>query len=481
MKRIKLNNKGFSLVELICAVAILGIVITPLLHSFVTSSNLTGKNVRISEATLAGKNILEAVSARPIDDFYNEDSTGIISSIIGTSPTDVNVTLLEDKDEEGNFSVALENVKAGNSTYEAKVEFSRGDPASPTSDGLYLINSSKIQLAQFDNMDGVFCQPYETGSNPDILVESEMRKMAVASEANHPDNDLISRSRMIQLIVEQANYDIENPVYARVVYTYRFTYRNEFPTGFTRTNRTDGKPAPSNKKVLEYVREYTVFPGGYVPENKDGSVSIYLMYYPVFKGNKYESDVIRIYNNSKDIDMGEGYMPPYYDDDGNIVTVPLNTYLYKQNPYEYNEATGQYVSDPAKNPSSPYYSALYYADIILYMPEGFQIDDIDDDDDENDGQFKLGTYLYTNAKEGCAADGFTYGIAEISVGDDDGWTNIKPGEALTSNLVRLDDKTKIYNVRVSLYEEGTIVVEDGEKSFPAEAKTTYIIEGTKAN
>ncbi|GHV33557.1 hypothetical protein FACS18949_07810 [Clostridia bacterium] len=61
----KTNNKGFSLLELVVAVAILALVITPLLHLFVTSANLTRKGRHMDTATNAASNIMEYVKAAP--------------------------------------------------------------------------------------------------------------------------------------------------------------------------------------------------------------------------------------------------------------------------------------------------------------------------------------------------------------------------------------------------------------------------------
>ena len=53
------SNKGFSLVEIIVAIAILAVIVLPLLNAFVTSSKL---NVRSKDKLMAvetAKNIME--------------------------------------------------------------------------------------------------------------------------------------------------------------------------------------------------------------------------------------------------------------------------------------------------------------------------------------------------------------------------------------------------------------------------------------
>jgi prepilin-type N-terminal cleavage/methylation domain-containing protein len=296
MKTKKLNNKGFSLVELICSVAILGIVIVPLLHSFVTSSNLTAKTIKQSESTLAAKNILEAVGALPISEFKGGDQSKKIVNLLspnagtGTDVSSTALSVLSEPDALDNFSVAIDNVPAGNSVFDAKVEFSRGEETSPSSDGLYLINSEKIRLAQYDSMDGVFCQPYDIGSNPDVLVEDEMNSQAII--AGYSKEDLIKRTREIRLDVEfDPNQegtpgipDSDRLHYAKITYKYRFYYQKTTPS--------------FSMKDFPWERSYTIFPGGYAPKNEDNSLSVYLMIYPVFS-DKYSSDQINISNNSE--------------------------------------------------------------------------------------------------------------------------------------------------------------------------------------
>ncbi len=473
MKRLKLNSKGFSLVELICAIAILGATITVLLNSFVIGTNVSKKRVKQSEATLAGKNVLEAVASSSIDDFYSGDASGRVKELLGSN---LSVSLMQDKDAEDKFSVALENLHAGGSDFDAEVEFSRGDQSDTYSDGLYLINSKQIKLAQYDAMDGVFCQPYEIGSNPDLLVEDEIKAEAYSRGLN-PVDDLLKRERIIRVYVTHDPSEdwVLNPDsvrspddpyfedlehtgryhYCTVIYEYIFTYSKYFVV--------NGRP----ENQIRWSRSYTVFPGGYEPQNKDGSISVYLMYYPVFSDN-YASDEIYIYNNSWDVD---GNRLEYWldDDDTNPYTVALNTYLYCQDPYDY-DGSG-YVYTPYANKSQVKES------IYLHMPENYNLD------------LLKGTYIYTNAKEVCmktnggSADGFKYYILQsqnpyMGVGQN-------TGKLLDSDLVRKEDKVKIYNIRVTLYkvdaDNPNFVDDDGTKTVREGVKPAYTIYGTNTN
>ncbi len=62
------DNRGLSLVELIIAIIILAIVITPFLRSFVTSANTNQKAKRIMRATSVAENIMEAMKPLTLEE-----------------------------------------------------------------------------------------------------------------------------------------------------------------------------------------------------------------------------------------------------------------------------------------------------------------------------------------------------------------------------------------------------------------------------
>lgn len=65
--RKKKNNKGFTLVEVIIAVVILGIVFAPLLQNFIQAARINQKSRVELDATTMGQNIMEGLSAYDAD------------------------------------------------------------------------------------------------------------------------------------------------------------------------------------------------------------------------------------------------------------------------------------------------------------------------------------------------------------------------------------------------------------------------------
>lgn len=60
---LKNDNRGLTLMELLVGVAILAVIITPLLHVYVTGANTARKNKLYNDATLAAQNKIEEIEA----------------------------------------------------------------------------------------------------------------------------------------------------------------------------------------------------------------------------------------------------------------------------------------------------------------------------------------------------------------------------------------------------------------------------------
>lgn len=93
MERIKKDSSGFTLVELLIAIAIIAIVLTPLYSNFRQSTYLNGKAKKAMDATNMASNIMEGLSAFTPEEiilgFYSDDS--VSGNTIATRQNTLNI------------------------------------------------------------------------------------------------------------------------------------------------------------------------------------------------------------------------------------------------------------------------------------------------------------------------------------------------------------------------------------------------------
>lgn len=119
----KRKTEGFTLVELIIAVAILGIVISPLIANFIQSAKLNRKAKISLNATNMAQDILEGASSYSADEFIKmfESEATLVGQII---PAGLTYT------SHGDMEAAGMNSASGSEKYSARVgSFNAGDGA----------------------------------------------------------------------------------------------------------------------------------------------------------------------------------------------------------------------------------------------------------------------------------------------------------------------------------------------------------------
>lgn len=73
---VKDNNKGFSLLELLVAVAILAVIVTPFLMAFLTTTSINKTTKDQQRAKFAATNVMEDIRSRNVDDVLAECVAG---------------------------------------------------------------------------------------------------------------------------------------------------------------------------------------------------------------------------------------------------------------------------------------------------------------------------------------------------------------------------------------------------------------------
>lgn len=153
------KNGGYSLIELLVAVVILAIIVTPFLQSFLVSAKTNAKAKKVEQATIAGQNIMEELKAADIE--------AVIEEAAGKPGT----TITEDPVTGGKvISFESEDVTVDNRIFQARVTLdSNATPPAPGAAATDPEASNEITdynreaLAQLYSMDssqdGFYVQP----------------------------------------------------------------------------------------------------------------------------------------------------------------------------------------------------------------------------------------------------------------------------------------------------------------------------------
>ena len=210
IKRLAAND-GFSLVELLVAVVILGIIAGPLLHTFVTGTYTAAKSRRIGDATLAAQNIAETIEANDIATIVTDPQT-----MFGASSYSLTGGDSAAKSGLPEYDFTLNGVKAGKSTFNAKVTMT----APSGEDGGNNAQFSVINLqaiSDYSNMDAVFAQPDGGADDPDVMAQTEFDAAIIGLTLS--GSPTVRRS-----ITLNVYYDSNKKICADLAYKYTYSY-----------------------------------------------------------------------------------------------------------------------------------------------------------------------------------------------------------------------------------------------------------------
>jgi prepilin-type N-terminal cleavage/methylation domain-containing protein len=178
MKKIRLGNKGFSLLELLIGITMLAIIVVPILHAFLTSSKTSVKAKEMRNETLAAQNILESYEATEIGTIIQNikkhvmpfgDIASSAQVFIDTGSnnfSEITSSSTEVKDGPA-YKICLKNVAAGDKTYDAVLKI----------DASKYTNRNSVGIVDYKPMDAVYIQPDNDG-NPDVSAAKEFASLA---------------------------------------------------------------------------------------------------------------------------------------------------------------------------------------------------------------------------------------------------------------------------------------------------------------
>ena len=285
LKKFFRANKGFTLVELLVAITILGIASAAVIHAFVTSAGITTRSRVFGEATAGADNVAEVIDAFPKDSFVSGLET--VAGMLGVNQSD----MYKINDNQ----VAIKNIHSGSSDFDAIVSYSDGDATAEGDEaGIYELNN--YEIAQYTAMDGSFTQSWQDEQNPDVKSENEFYKAAEhPAEIDSENEDRPMFKAKNRLISVNVYTDTSNRIYMDVIYNYTFTYSQYvFNQGVQVYNlKPDGTEDLDNPKTQNAQYVYTwksrvTFnqedPTCYSTSEEGASAepTVFLMYYPYY-------------------------------------------------------------------------------------------------------------------------------------------------------------------------------------------------------
>lgn len=158
------KNGGYTLVEIIVAVAILVIVVLPLLHSFVTVARLNAKARKELEATTVAQNVMESIKATPSEELLassEEMLDGAGNAVLDDAGNPkMKVQVVTDPANPGNYTIYYNQWEVNNKAYRAvvKLDANTYKKAAETDDDLYNDMPLADVTSMSDETDAFFVQ-----------------------------------------------------------------------------------------------------------------------------------------------------------------------------------------------------------------------------------------------------------------------------------------------------------------------------------
>lgn len=440
MKHLNKNHKGFSLVELLIAIAILGVVALPLLQVFTLSAKLTGKARTSGEATAAAQSVLEVIEAEGVERFREVDAAGkmlhedIVKNLCDCD-RDASNKIINPSDTDENGNLIIRNVTVGSNKFDAKIHFDRDGE-----DGLISEINDK-PVAKYSEMSGfVYSQPYETLKNPDkiaktVLGEIKSRTVEINAYTKAPGTDPEYTGTKYRLFVD-------------VIYDY----------------------TSKSSKHYWVIHENVV--NGKELESKDDSVTFFLMYYPLYLGSTNEVFDIRINNSHKHnattlsslSDVDKAKLTSHQTQICPDSHLKFKAFLVKQIPVIRTEddymPADKLSSVSEDNPDYGYYTTYLASDstyairVREYHEFGYS-DRLDDDTSyhvfSNVADTTYRVYQNAGTPPNYSNVSVSFMLGGNTAENDSILAALKSG-----NLVNLEKQDRYFRVTISIYESGKI-------------------------
>lgn len=251
------KNAGFTLVELIVAVVLLGIIIVPLLHTLLTGTHTARKSAEAQSATQAAQSVIELIKAKGAGEVYDDPS------VLGAWAEAENST-----DETKNIKISA--FTSGTREYDGTISISTAlddnDVELAKSNAMDpMVNTANMKYADAAAVED-FRERYKTA-----VYETQEDGTQVFVGWSYPDTAGLTRSIEIDALRTESGSAYDYTVTVSFIYTE--TSRNYDQTIVSRLNIKDvAKPMEGDAAFSVYViydAFYCYSPGNSYIRGKD--------------------------------------------------------------------------------------------------------------------------------------------------------------------------------------------------------------------
>lgn len=324
-----IDNKGFTLVEVLLAVFVLAIVVVPLLHSFVSSHRINGKSKQYMRATTLAQDEMEIFERERIADLVDSPKYGYLGED-GKKPVQ--------PDGDGKYVFVRKNIdnNSGSNISKFDVRVTLNPERSTDTSRYYDTNTKKLfymnTIASADS--AVHVQAIRSASNlkgyDDTIYEYfDANKDPVGAGSTWGTDDFNRNlARRIKVKIYQENNGLNIATIVKVTYEYVICKTDVMPTAYQ-----------------SYTEEAIIFNNSAQSVGEDGKLpelkSVYLFFAPRYKGYTTPSSITFNMNGENTIfKTNEEWIVI-----DNEAELPIDVYIVRQNTF-LDGSTTEYESVP---------------------------------------------------------------------------------------------------------------------------------------
>lgn len=291
----KKSNKGFTLLELMIAVAILAIIIVPLLRGFVSSHRVNAKSRHLMRATTLAQNEMEMFEKEKLEDLLNDANYTIVTQPDETDVNDPGIYVFERS--------GIINDESGTNMFDVRITL---DPERVSSSDLYYDQNQNTEVLFMNTVSGMDSATYiqrvrnEINTNGD---DEEVYKLyairqypeSITGMKWTEDDFAMELERTITLKIEQEDQAGVMTTVAKIRYDYKldslhavnvlppeywdYTTKDKIFFNNAQTLDEDGNPIELKSIYLFYAPRYdTLNDDKIIIENKDKlPVNVYII------------------------------------------------------------------------------------------------------------------------------------------------------------------------------------------------------------